>query len=689
MSVLLAATMDPAAGAAPVISEFMAVNTATRSDQDGHFSDWIEIHNPDALPLDLGGWYLTDSASNRRRWTFPAVRLPAGGYLLVFASNKDRRDPAGELHTNFALASEGEYLALVRPDGVTVEWEYAPAYPPQTADVSYGVVSAAGGGTSRGYFATPTPGAPNAASADATLASPVRFAPVAGSFAAPFRLEISGAGAAQHLRYTAVFSEDLRSRGLARSALHLRREDSGPLGVGGWSTGLPVLVLALHGSAVPGRGEGEKPAWLLAYPGGTANSVPWLRGTVVTAPIRLAVRGSSSADFPKKSYNLDFVNDEGRATAVALPGLPAFDEWALVGPWRYDPALLRNAFVYALSNRLGRWAPRTQFVEVFVPSGSEPLDLAAYQGVYLLTDKLDLHPERIAIERVSEGATREPEISGGYLLKIGEPEAGEYHWSTEKGLDPDTISEVAVASPKLERLGPAQRDYIRGYVQHMEDALHAGRASGWSDRHYLDYLDRASWVDHHLLNTFAANPDAFERSAYFHKPRGGRVVAGPVWDFDRALGSPADPRSQRWDRWYGEDAVQPWHFGWWGILGTDPEFQQEWIDRWQSLRRDRMSDANLGALVDQLAALLGGEAAARDAQRWPGESGSGDGFAGEVRQLRDWILARAGWIDRQFVAPPVIRLRRRAPGWSTRSTARIRGRWAGSRRPTRGLRPRG
>ncbi len=66
--------------------------------------------------------------------------LDQGGYLVVFASEKDRRDPLSELHTNFKLDGDGEYLAVVRPDGSTIEHEYAPSYPKQKEDVSCGIV---------------------------------------------------------------------------------------------------------------------------------------------------------------------------------------------------------------------------------------------------------------------------------------------------------------------------------------------------------------------------------------------------------------------------------------------------------------------------------------------------------------------------------------------------------------------
>src|SRR5438093_575864 len=87
------ATFAAAVRADPIITEFMASNAKALADVDGDFSDWIEIYNPDAGPVSLDGWYLTDSATSKDKWKFPAITLPAGGYLVVFASNKNRRDP--------------------------------------------------------------------------------------------------------------------------------------------------------------------------------------------------------------------------------------------------------------------------------------------------------------------------------------------------------------------------------------------------------------------------------------------------------------------------------------------------------------------------------------------------------------------------------------------------------------------
>lgn len=122
-----------------VISEFMASNQDTLDDEDGNSEDWIEVFNQSGSAVNLEGWFLTDDAAALNKWAFPNIVLNPGEHILVFASNKNRNDPASQLHTNFKLTSQGEYLALVRPDGVTIEHHYSPEFPLQVQDVSYGL----------------------------------------------------------------------------------------------------------------------------------------------------------------------------------------------------------------------------------------------------------------------------------------------------------------------------------------------------------------------------------------------------------------------------------------------------------------------------------------------------------------------------------------------------------------------
>jgi hypothetical protein len=123
------------------ITEFMASNSNTIDDEDGTASDWIEITNLDSSAVNLEGWFLTDDAALLQKWIFPSTLLTSGQSIVVFASDKNRNDAASELHTNFKLTSNGEYLALVKPDGTTIASDFAPSYPPQVDDLSYGITT--------------------------------------------------------------------------------------------------------------------------------------------------------------------------------------------------------------------------------------------------------------------------------------------------------------------------------------------------------------------------------------------------------------------------------------------------------------------------------------------------------------------------------------------------------------------
>ena len=672
------------APAEPVISEFMASNATTLTDEDGSYPDWIEIYNPDSTPINLSGWYLTDNAKKKTKWPIPTVAVAPNDYLVVFASGKDRRDPTRPLHTNFKLDAGSSYLALIRPDGATAATEFAPSYPQQYADISYGVTQPTDGSAPQlGYLRNATPGEPNG---DALiLPETVTFSRTAGPFTGTFRLVLAGASGDEHIRYTItppssagaaapdptaassaysgpitinatvvvraeVFSADDKLHGLPATAQFVQLANS----VSTFSSQLPVLVLDEHGAGDLIKDGIDHPAWFYLYaPGGAAT---FAASPSLATPTTMSVRGNFSANFPKSSYSLTLQTELGRDNPQPLLGLDNASDWALIGPWSTDRSYIRNAFVYALSNGMGRWAPRTKFVETFVNKDADGLTSTDYTGIALLTDRIKISPDRVNIASLGSSDVIAPAVTGGYVFKFDPlPDPTHYNFITDHGIPSQLAGEstaLVIEIPNANDLNQPQRDYIHGYIQQAENALFATKASGYANRSYLDFIDLPSWVDHHLLEVFVGNVDALYHSEYFYKDRGGKIVSGPAWDFDGTMGD-GDPRCEQWNTWDTTGGRDVWNYDWWGLLAHDPEFMQAWIDRWQALRRDQFSAENLGNLADSLAAEIGPDAAARDLARWPdNQSRFPGGYLGEVAHLKDWITNRAAWIDQQFVAAP-------------------------------------
>lgn len=394
--------LDPdAVEAPPYISEFMASNTRTLKDDTGQYSDWIEIHNPGGAPVDLGGWYLTDTTNNLTRWRFPAVSVPAGGFLVVFASGADRRDPAAPLHTDFQLSASGEFLALVRPEGVPVPGAFEPAYPVQVPDVSYGVAQVpAGQGWEAGpfgvYFLQPTPGTPNPGGSAAPGPAVEQVGHRPNVPRDDQDLEVT---ARVRATFRPVAGVNLRYRVLFGAEVEVPMADDGLHGDGGAGDGVYGAVIP---AAAAGPGEmiryrvvatdltGASSRWPLFT---RADATPEYLGTIVepanlssplpifhlfVAPNQLAgidresggrisvfhdgefydnvymeLRGNTSAGLNKKSHRLEF----NRGQELRHSGAPVRTRKSSLLAEYLDPTYLRQHLCFWLLDRLGVPSP--------------------------------------------------------------------------------------------------------------------------------------------------------------------------------------------------------------------------------------------------------------------------------------------------------------------------------------------
>ncbi|HVK59515.1 MAG TPA: lamin tail domain-containing protein, partial [Candidatus Kapabacteria bacterium] len=156
---LLATGTPAAANAAPAVlgnADLVRINEWMADPVSG--DDWFELFNPEASPVNIGGFYVTDDPSVAGRTNTavaPLTFLAPGGFILLQADGETDKGPD---HVGFSLDVLGEtvrlYNNLFKVDEVLLLV--------QTAGVSEGRYP--DGSTNFVQFpGTPTPSGPNAA----------------------------------------------------------------------------------------------------------------------------------------------------------------------------------------------------------------------------------------------------------------------------------------------------------------------------------------------------------------------------------------------------------------------------------------------------------------------------------------------------------------------------------------------
>jgi hypothetical protein len=638
------------------VSELLMDNRSGLKDDDGVRSPWIELGNAGRSPVNLAGWFLTDTPTNLTKWRFPGVVLLPEKFIVVFASGKDRAKDLAHLHTNFRLSREGNYLALVNPATNIVNELQCPAQ----SDVSFG--SLRGQPFMRAAFQRPTPGRPNVASGP-SFSTDVTFSRPGGTFIEPFTLALSSQSTGAVIRYSLDGSLPNTNSPLYEAPLiitnttHLRARVYQPgllpgpphseaylklsTNVVGFTSSLPLLVMETFGKDAPVSTH-EWFAHLSFFEPVNGRASLTNQPTLATRAAHHQ-RGSTSGGMPQAGFALDLVDEFNEPKARALLGMPSDSDWILYAPNGYDPVLFHNPFIHQLSRDMGRYSPRTRFVEAFVVRSAGSVREAHYQGLYVLEEKIKIGKERVNLDRLDGDDLKPPRVTGGYMMKfdrLGPGESG-FAASGDRGLVYVEPKEQTILLPQR----APQREYLQSFFADFDRAL---RGPQWKDpaAGYRAFLDVEAAIDFHVLEVLSGNVDAMVLSTYFHKPRGGKIVCGPHWDFDRALGS-LDPRDENPRVW----ETGPFFGGiWWPRLFSDPDFWQAWVDRWQELRGNHFSLTNMNRLIDQLAEEV------RDAQprqyvRWA-FTPRGGSYQSEIALMKSWLSNRMDFIDGQLAQPP-------------------------------------
>ncbi|MCB9355582.1 MAG: CotH kinase family protein [Lewinellaceae bacterium] len=364
-------------------------------------------------------------------------------------------------------------------------------------------------------------------------------------------------------------------------------------------------------------------------------------------------RGSTSQLLSdKKPYAVETRDANGEDLNIPLLGMPEEADWVFIAPFN-DKSLIRDAFALEMARRIMAWAPRSRFVEVMLNG--------QYQGVYLITEKIKRDKNRVDISKLTENDLSGDELTGGYIIKIDKATgAVSDGWTSpypaQTGSWQTTYYQYHY--PKPDNILPEQKQYIKNWFDDFEALMNSAQYAD-PETGYPQYLDLASFVDYVIINELTKNIDAYRLSTFLYKDKDSkdpRLFAGPVWDFNIAMGNANYCGGGSYQGWAinfnGVCNQDDWiiHF-WWRKLWDDPAFRAQLATRWEALRSGPFSDQKVTGVLDSLAGVVA-QAQVRNWQRWPVLNewvwpnvfccGIYDQHVG---YLRNWLLDRMEWMD--------------------------------------------
>jgi hypothetical protein len=364
--------------------------------------------------------------------------------------------------------------------------------------------------------------------------------------------------------------------------------------------------------------------------------------------ISIETRGESSQGlFPKKSFRIETQDAIGNNLNVSLLGMPPENDWVLYAPYT-DKTMMRDVLAYKMGSDMGRYAPRTRFVELIING--------EYQGVYVLIEKIKVDKNRVDIASLKPVDLSGEELTGGYLLRVDKLDPNDYPgWQAipVPQLQGENQITFQYYDPHGEDLAEVQRSYIRNYMVDFQSAL-SMLSFGNPTNGYRRYLDIPAAIDFMIVNEIGKNIDGYIFSTYLYKEKDkqgqlGKLFMGPLWDFNLAFGN-----VNYWNNaqvapgWMWDDQYRMF---WFRRLMQDPYFANSMKCRWDELRSSLLTNDYFTTAIDSLAILLQ-EAQFRNYKRWPilgtyvwPNQYIGMTYQDEINYLKQWILERLRWMD--------------------------------------------
>lgn len=374
--------------------------------------------------------------------------------------------------------------------------------------------------------------------------------------------------------------------------------------------------------------------------------------------IGIEIRGSSSQQFPKKSFGFETRDEANEDVDAPLLGFPEEEDWILYAPYS-DKSLIRNHLIYELSTNMGRYASKSKLADVFING--------TYNGVYVFLEKLKRDENRIDINKLKDDENSGEDLTGGYILKLDKSNGpAEYIYTDTNSFlsnfdPPNSVGGQQIHflydDPDQDEITPEQKTYISGYIHDFETVLTSDVFTD-PELGYCTYIDTESFIDFFLLNELSNNVDGFRLSTWITKDTNEKLEMGPIWDFNLAFGN-ADycqgGATNVWAHRFNERCPdETWQLPfWWNRLLEDPTFVAELKNRWIELRNSTFSERTMFDKIDGYVAQISTSGSIQanfstwqvlGTYVWPNNY-VGQTHDEEIVYLKDWIHARLNWLD--------------------------------------------
>jgi len=370
--------------------------------------------------------------------------------------------------------------------------------------------------------------------------------------------------------------------------------------------------------------------------------------------IAIETRGNSTQGFDKKTYSLELRDASNEDLSVNLFGMGADEDWILHA-MVIDKSQVRIPMSFYFAQQMGHYASEWKYVELILND--------EYQGLYILVEKIKRDDDRVAIAKLDADDLAGDSLTGGYILRIdwlydlNDGDSFESSYDSQAGIPMN----FQWYYPKANQIQPQQSQYIENWMQDFEDALFSSDYTNDQGIRYTDYINVDAFTDFLLINELSKNSDGYKLSSYVYKDKesnGGKLNAGPIWDFDQTYGVSEVCSNFDYSGWTylqnqggcGDLESMPM---WWQTMMEDTLFQNRLHCRWTEFRTTFLHGDSINEWIDNDVDFIS-EAIERNFTKWDYFIGENiwiepepipQSYSEEIDVLKSWITNRLLWMD--------------------------------------------